>query len=211
LRIFLADMHSVLRRGLRHLLTQRPGWLVCGETQNGKDAVALVLELRPDVVILEHELAEINGVEATRLIKEALPETEILFFTTREEDYFIAEALRAGASGYILKADDENKLIKAVEMLGRHLPFLNTRASEMLLHHLSNGSPNSADSRLLTQREREIVKLLTAGNPNKEAASQLGISMKTVEAHRSAIMRKLELKSIAQLVLYAIRNGIVQP
>jgi DNA-binding NarL/FixJ family response regulator len=211
MRILLADNHDVLRRGLRFLLTGQPGWLVCGEARNGKQAVSLALELKPDIVILDQDLPEISGVEATRLIKESMAAIEILFFTTHQEDSVIAEALRAGARSYVLKSDSEDKIIEAVAALSAHLPFFSTRASEMLLDHLLNRDGQSDGTRLLTDREREIVKLLADGKSNREVASHLQISIKTVETHRSAIMQKLEFNSITDLVRYAIRNKLIEP
>jgi DNA-binding NarL/FixJ family response regulator len=211
MRIFLADNHDVLRRGLRQLLTEHSGWFVCGDAKTGKEAVKLILELKPEVVILDLDLAEINGIEVTRRIKEALPATEVLIFTTHEEDRVMAEALRAGARAYVLKSDSEEKLIEAVGTLDRHSPFFSTRASEMLLNYLLNKGAASDESPMLTDREREIVELLSYGKSNKEAASRLRISVKTVETHRAAIMRKLKLESITELVRYAIRNKIIEP
>jgi DNA-binding NarL/FixJ family response regulator len=211
MRIFLADNHDVLRRGLRHLLTGHPGWVVCGEAKNGKEAVKLIFELRPDIVILDQDLAETNGIEAARMIRQTLPATEILFFTTHEEDYVIAEALRTGARGYVLKSEGEAQIIDAVEALSKHLPFFNPRASEMLLNHLVIKGPQTDGFWVLTDREREIVRLLADGKTNKEVASLLRISVKTVETHRSALMHKLELTSITDLVRYAIRQKLIEP
>ena len=207
----MADNQDVLRRGLRLLLNGHPGWSVCGDAKTGQEAVALIRELKPDIVILDLDLPDLNGIEATRQIKEALPATEILFFTTREEDHVIAEALRAGARGYILKSESENRLTEGIEALSRHLPFFSTRVSDMLLNHLLNRTPATDELLNLSDREREIVQLLAAGTSNKETADRLHISVKTVETHRAAIMRKLGLKSISELVRYAIRNKIIDP
>jgi DNA-binding NarL/FixJ family response regulator len=185
--------------------------VVCGDAKNGTEAVKLALELKPDVVIIDQALPELNGVEATRRIKEALPETEILFLTTHGENHVIAEALRAGARSYVLKSDCEDKVIEGIEALAQHLPFFNTRASEMLLDHLLNRDAEADETRILTDREREIIQLLADGKSNKDVASSLKISIKTVESHRSAIMRKLDFKSITDLVRYAIRNKLIEP
>jgi DNA-binding NarL/FixJ family response regulator len=207
----VADNQDVLRRGLRLLLSEHPGWSVCGDAKNGRQAVALVLRLKPEIVILGLDLPDLNGIEATRQIKEALPATEILFFTTHEEDHVIAQALRAGARGYILKSESESNLIEAVEALAEHLPFFSARASEMLLDHLLNKTQEAEELLSLSEREQQIVQLLAEGKSNKETASRLQISVKTVETHRAAIMRKLELKSITELVRYAIRNKLIKP
>jgi DNA-binding NarL/FixJ family response regulator len=211
MRIFVAENHDVLRRGLRILLSGHPGWFVCGDAKTGKQAVKLISELQPDVVTVDLELPELNGIEVTRRIKEALPAAEIVFFTTHEEDQVIAEAIRAGARAYVLKSDSEDKLIEAVEALGRHAPYFTARASEMLLNNLLTDGAESDEIRILTDREREIVQLLSDGKSNKETASCLRISVKTVETHRAAIMRKLGLKSITELVRYAIRNKFIEP
>lgn len=207
----MADNQDVLRRGLRLLLNGRPGWSVCGDAKTGEEAVALIREHKPDIVVLDLDLPDLNGIEVTRQIKEALPATEILFFTTHEEDPVIAEALRAGARGYILKSESENKLIEGIDALSKHLPFFSSRVSDMLLNHLLNRTQDSNEVLSLSDREREIVQLLADGKSNKETAARLHISVKTVETHRAAIMRKLGLKSITELVRYAIRNKLIEP
>ncbi|HYR41394.1 MAG TPA: response regulator transcription factor [Terriglobia bacterium] len=211
MRIFVVDNHDVLRRGLRILLSGHPGWVVCGDAKTGTEAVRLTLELHPELVTIDLDLPDLNGIEVTRRIKEALPATEVLFFTTHEEDHVIAEALKAGARAYVLKSDSEDKLIEGVEALASHLPFFSTRASEMLLNHLLTNGVESDQVRILTEREREIVQLLAGGKSNKDAASRLRISVKTVETHRAAVMRKLGFKSITDLVRYAIRNKLIEP
>lgn len=209
--IFVADNQDVLRRGLRLLLNGRPGWSVCGDAKTGEEAVALIREHKPDIVVLDLDLPDLNGIEVTRQIKEALPATEILFFTTHEEDPVIAEALKAGARGYILKSESESKLIEGIDALSKHLPFFSSRVSDMLLNHLLNRTQDSNEVLNLSDREREIVELLATGESNKETAARLHISVKTVETHRAAIMRKLGLKSITELVRYAIRNKLIEP
>jgi DNA-binding NarL/FixJ family response regulator len=211
MRIFVADNQDVVRRGLRVLLSGQPGWLVCGDARNGREAVELVLKMRPEVVVLDVDLHEIDGIETTRRIKESLPETEVLVFTMHQEDRVIAEALKAGARGYILKSDSEDKLIEGIETVAKHQPFFSTSASEMLLSHLLDATSDPNNALNLSDREREIVLLLVDGKSNKEAASLLHISTKTVETHRAAIMRKLGLKSVTELVRYAIRNKLIQP
>jgi DNA-binding NarL/FixJ family response regulator len=210
LRILVADDHDILRKGLRFLLTEHPGWSVCGEARNGREAVELTSALKPDIVILDLELPELNGIEATQQIKRQLPKTEVLIFTMHDRENLIAESLRAGARGYVLKSDSEEKLIEGIHALAKHLPFFSTTASETLLEHLLKAA-GSEEASVLTNRERDIVQLLSKGKSNKQVASHLQISVKTVETHRSAIMRKLGLKSVAELVRYAIRNNIINP
>jgi DNA-binding NarL/FixJ family response regulator len=211
MKIFVADNHDVLRRGLRALLSGHAGWLVCGEANSGKEAVKLILEHQADIVTVDLDLPDLNGIEVTRRVKEALPTAEILFFTTHDEDHVITDALRAGARGYVLQTDSEEKVIEAVESLGRHVPFFTARASETLLRHLLNDGARPSETNVLTEREREIVQLLSDGKSNKETASRLRISVKTVETHRAAIMRKLGLNSVTELVRYAIRNKFIEP
>jgi len=207
----LADNQDVLRRGLRLLLNGNPGWSVCGEAKSGLEAVALIRELKPEIVIIDLDLPDLNGIEAARQIKEALPATEILFFTTHEEDHVIAQALRAGVRAYVLKSENEDRLIQGIEALTKHLPFFSSRVSDMLVNHLLNKTQESDELLSLSDREREIVQLLSAGESNKETASRLHISVKTVETHRAAIMRKLGLRSITELVRYSIRNKLIDP
>jgi DNA-binding NarL/FixJ family response regulator len=209
LNIFLADSHDVLRRGLRSLLSSHSGWFVCGETKSGLDAVRLVVDLKPDVVILDLDMPGLNGVDVTRQIKRKRPATGILIYTAFNEEDMTVKALMAGALGHVLKSDSEDTLIDAVTAVGRHLPFLSTKPAEILLKHMQKRG-GLDETRILTFRERKIVQLLSDGKTNKDVSAHLHISVKTVEAHRSAIMRKLGFKSISELVRYAIRNGLTQ-
>jgi DNA-binding NarL/FixJ family response regulator len=208
--ILLADGHDIVRRGLRSLTAEQSGWTVCGEARSGLDAVKLADRLHPDVVVLDLNLTELNGIEATRQIKRDRPKTEILLHTIHNEEYLISKAFAAGASGHVLKSEPEEILIEAVRTVARHVPFLSTRAAELLLNHVVKRG-GLGKGRVLTSRENEIVQLLANGKSNKHIGAQLDLSVKTVEAHRSALMRKLGLKSLPELVRYAIRNGLIQP
>jgi len=213
MRILLADDHDIVRRGLRDQLTTREGWEVCGEATNGREAVAMALKLKPDVVVLDLSMPELNGLEATRQIRRELPRTEVLIFTMHETEQLIREVLAAGARGYVLKSDAGRQLTSAVEALSHHKPFFTAKVSEALLDAFlkSNVAPDEGSVfRTLTDREREIVQMLAEGKSNKEIASQLSISVKTVENHRATVMRKLEINSIVELVHYAIRNQLVE-
>jgi DNA-binding NarL/FixJ family response regulator len=213
MRILLADDHDIVRRGLRDQLTTREGWEVCGEATNGREAVAMALRLKPDVVVLDLSMPDLNGLEATRQIRRELPRTEVLIFTMHETEQLIREVLAAGARGYVLKSDAGRQLTSAVEALSRHKPFFTAKVSEALLDAFlkSNVAPDEGSVfRTLTDREREIVQMLAEGKSNKEIASQLSISVKTVETHRATVMRKLEINSIVELVHYAIRNQLVE-
>jgi DNA-binding NarL/FixJ family response regulator len=208
IRILLADDHNVVRKGLRGTLEEYDDWNVCGEASNGREAVRLALELKPDIVVLDLTMPELNGIEATRQIKKSLPQTEILIFTMHETEEMILRAFEAGARGFVLKSDDELELVEAIKVISQHKPFFTTAASEALLDNLLR--PSIRDS-VLTDREREVVQLLAEGKANKEVAAALEISVKTAETHRATIMRKLEIDSIADLVRYAIRNGLIDP
>jgi DNA-binding NarL/FixJ family response regulator len=196
---------------LRSLLAPHPEFKVCGEASSGGEAVDLTIQLKPDLVILGIDLAELNGIDVAHSIKRIRPVTEILFYTSHDEEYLIAQALRAGARGYVLKSDSENRLLEAVQALARHLPFFTSQASQLLLRDLLKTDVKRQAGQALTARERDVVRLLADGKSNREIAFSLGISIKTVETHRSAIMRKLSLQSITDLVRYAIRNKIIQP
>src|SRR5215813_13667757 len=211
--ILLADDHDVVRRGLRDMLNAHEGWEVCGEASNGREVVDLARNLRPDVVVLDLYMPELNGLEATRQIHHELPRTEVLIFTMHETEQLVREVLAAGARGYVLKSDAGRNLVNAVEALSHHKPFFTAKVSQTLLDAYLKTPVDDEDGqsvRSLTPREREIVEMLAEGKSNKEVASRLSISVKTVETHRATVMRKLEINSIVELVHYAIRNGLVE-
>ncbi len=214
LRILLADDHEIVRRGLKELLEEPVGWTVCAEAANGREAVDLAIRTRPDVAVLDFSMPELNGLEATRRIRQSAPLVEVLVFTMHESEELIREVLAAGARGYLLKSDATRQLIPAVESLARHKPFFTGRVSEVVLEgYLKGGRTDSlggvADR--LTSREREVVQLLAEGKSNKDIARILDLSVKTVETHRATVMRKLELGSLAELIRWAIRNHIIEP
>ena len=214
LRILIADDHDVVRSGLRHLLSEHPGWEVCGEAVTGREAVAMARELVPNVAILDLTMPELNGLEATRQIKSAVPSTEVLIFTMHESERLMRDVLAAGARGYLLKSDAARHVVLAVETLAAHKPFFTSKVSETLLESFLRTAKDAQSESVadpLTAREREIVQLLAEGNSNKRIASRLNISIKTVETHRASIMRKLGVNSIAEIVRYAVRNGLAMP
>ena len=211
--ILLADDHDVVRIGLRDMLNAHEGWIVCGEAANGREAVRLAASLKPDVVILDLYMPEMNGLEAARQIRHELPRTEVLVFTMHESEQIIREVLAAGARGYVLKSDAGRQLISAVEALSHHKPFFTAKVSETLLDAYLNSTLTPDEGSVysaLTAREREIVQMLAEGKSNKEIGERLSISVKTVETHRANVMRKLGINSIVELVHYAIRNELVE-
>ena len=213
LRIVIVDDHAVVRRGVRALLESHPGWEVSAEGSTGREAVELVKRLHPDVVVLDLSLPELNGLDATRQIVKESPSTEVLVLTMHHSEQLARDVLQAGARGYVLKSDADQNLIAAVESLSQHKPFLTSKVTEFVLEGFMRQPESGSDLTprdAATPREREIIQLLAEGHSNKEVASTLGVSVKTIEAHRANIMRKLHLRSISDLVRYAIRNKIVQ-
>ena len=213
LRILLADDHKVVRQGTRALLSTVPEWEIVGEADNGRDAVSLTSELKPDIVILDIGMPELNGLDATRQIKKKLPETEVLIFTGQETEELVHDVFDSGARSYIMKTDAADHLIDAIKALSEHKHFFTSRISEIVFARYiqEKGTLEGAPEKSrITDREREIVQLLAEGKSSKEIATILGISVRTVETHRAAIMKKLGLKSFSELVRYAVRNKIVE-
>jgi DNA-binding NarL/FixJ family response regulator len=214
LRILVVDDHDIIRRGLKQLLTARQGWEVCGEAKTGREAVSMAEQLKPDMVVMDISMPDLNGLEAARRIHKVLPKTGILILTMHFSDQLVRDVVDSGARGYILKSDADKELVSAVEAIANRRTFFTARASEMLLDgfsRLNSGAePKLPPRNRLTSREREIVQLLAEGKSSKEVAVALGISVKTAETHRANIMRKLELHSVSELVRYAIKNQIIE-
>lgn len=213
LRILIVDDHAVVRRGVRSLLESEAGWEISGEATTGREAVDMARRLQPDVIVMDLSLPELNGLDATRQILKDSPRSEILVLTMHHSEELARDVLHAGARGYVLKSDADQSLIAAVKSLREHKPFLSSKVTEFVLDDYlrrTDALEEALTHEAVTAREREIIQLLAEGKSNKEAASILGISVKTIEAHRANIMRKLRLRSVSELVRYAIRNKIVQ-
>jgi DNA-binding NarL/FixJ family response regulator len=215
-RILVADDHEVVRQGLRALLEAQPGWQVCGEAITGREAVQKVTQLKPDLVVLDITMPDLNGLEALRQIVKSAPRTQVLVLTVHESDEIVDRVLAAGARGYLLKTDAGRDLVAAVDALSQRKSFFTPRVAERVLEGYINrnrkqkkreGSITPMDDSL-TQREREIIQLLAEGRSTKEVATQLSISIHTAVTHRANIMRKLKIHSVSDLVRYAIRNNL---
>jgi DNA-binding NarL/FixJ family response regulator len=215
LRILLADDHEIVRRGLCALLQKHEGWEICGEATDGREALEKAKELKPDVVIVDIGMPNLNGLDATRRLLQYDPNFKVIVLTVSDADQVVREALDAGARGFVLKSDAARDLVAAIEALQSRRMFFTPRVNDLLLagflekgHAVSPSQPPNLPT--LTAREREVTQLLAEGKSSKEAASLLNLSTKTVETHRSNIMRKLSLHSIRDLVVYAIKNKIIQ-
>jgi DNA-binding NarL/FixJ family response regulator len=214
LRILIADDHEVMREGLRALIEHEPGWQVCGTARNGREAVDSAKRLKPEVVVLDMTMPELDGLEALRQIKHALPNTEVMIFSAHHSEEVIEQLFDAGAKSYIQKSDAGRHLVAAIKSLAEHKPFFTPEISGILFSRFFSadaGKKQSGAEHSLTVREREIVRLLAEGYSNKEIASSLGISVRTAETHRATLMHKLDIDSLAALVRYAIRNNIIEP
>ena len=213
LRILIADDHDIVREGLRRLLQPQAHWTICDEASTGREAVEKAKQHQPHVVVMDFSMPELNGLEATRQIRKALPGTEVLILTMHDSEQLAREILAAGARGFLLKTHARQHLVSAVTALAEHQPFFDAKVSALLLENFLNPEstgPGPSPGSRLTPREREILQLIAEGCTNKEVAARLAVSVKTIEAHRSNIMNKLDLHSASQLVLYAVRNNIVQ-
>jgi two-component system, NarL family, response regulator NreC len=207
IRILLADDHAVVRQGFKMILGAQPDMEIVGEAGNGRDAVELAEKLRPEVVVMDVAMPELNGIEATRRITEAAPHTRVLALSMHKDSVYVRETLRAGARGYLLKDSPAGELLTAVRAVASGQGYLSPEVSNAVLDDYRRHVSNPID--LLTSREREVLQMLAEGKTNKEIAGVLNLSVYTVDAHRGRIMEKLNLHSINELVRFAVRNGLV--
>jgi DNA-binding NarL/FixJ family response regulator len=217
LRLLVADDHDVVRKGVRMLLEEQPGWEVAAEAANGREAVEKAQLVQPDVTILDLSMPELNGLEAAREILKTV-QTKILILTMYDSDPLIRQTLEAGARGYLLKSDAGKDLVSAVDALRRNKTFFTPKVAQMVLEGYL-GRPtkdneaedtNRKNGLRLTARQKQILQLLAEGKSSKEVAVTLNISVKTAETHRANIMRRLDCHSVTELVRYAIRNHIIE-
>jgi DNA-binding NarL/FixJ family response regulator len=209
MRVLIADDHGIVRSGLRLLLERQPDIEVVAEAADGAEARELAVRERPDLAILDVKMPKLTGLQATREIKRQVPETAVLILSMHDDERYLFEALKAGASGYVLKAQADTDLLEAIRAVQRGEPFLTPDAQRALITDLlERGTPSDEE---LTPREEEVVKLVAEAHTSKEIAEILHLSEKTVENHRANAMRKLGMRDRVELVRYAIRKGLVEP
>ena len=207
IRILLADDHAVVRQGFKMILGAQPDMEIVGEAGNGREAVELTEQLKPDVVVMDVAMPELNGIEATRRVTEAAPHTRVIALSMHKDSVYVREVLRAGARGYLLKDSGAGDLVSAVRAIAQGEGYLSPAVSNAVLDDYRRHVTNPID--LLSTREREVLQMLAEGKTNKEIAGILNLSVYTVDAHRGRIMEKLNLHSINELVRFAVRNGLI--
>ncbi len=213
LRILLADDHTLVRQGLRKILESQPGWEVVGEAGDGRDAVQYALDLQPDVIVMDIAMPRLNGIEALQQIERRSPDTRVLALSMYADEAYVTRAVKAGAHGYLLKDSADADLIQAVTALSEGKSFFSPAVAKVLLdEYVRQLTERGIEDRFetLSEREREVFQLIAEGHSNKEVATLLHISPTTVETHRAHIMEKLDLHSTADIVLCAVRKGIVR-
>ena len=208
IRILLADDHAVVRQGFKMILAAQPDMEIVGEAANGREAVELAEQLRPDVVVMDVSMPELNGIEATRRLASSVPHVRVVALSMHKDSVYVREILRAGARGYLLKDSGAADLVAAIRAVASGESYLSPAVSNAVLDDYRRHATNPID--LLTSREREVLQMLAEGKTNKEIAGVLNLSVYTVEAHRGRIMEKLNLHSIGELVRFAVRNGLIE-
>ncbi|MDD5092357.1 MAG: response regulator transcription factor [Candidatus Wallbacteria bacterium] len=209
-KILLVDDHKMVRDGLRNLILRHPGFVVIGESATGADGIRLAEELKPDIVIMDISLPDLNGVEATRRIVSRNPETQVLVLSMHADRRFVLESLKAGATGYVLKDQPFEELVTAIESALKKRIFVSAPVAGALIMDFIKRSENDPDSvfTVLSDRDREVLRLYADGKSTKEIARLLSLSVKTIETYRKQIMDRLEIRSIAELTKHAIREGL---
>jgi DNA-binding NarL/FixJ family response regulator len=207
MRILLADDHAVVRQGFGRILAAQSDMEVIGEAGNGREAVELAEQLKPDVVVMDVSMPELNGIEATRRLMKAAPRTRVLALSMHKDSVYVREILRAGAQGFLLKDANDLDLLAAVRAVGQGQGYISPSVSEAVLSDYRKHVSDPID--LLTSREREVLQLIAEGKTNKEIAAALNLSVYTVDAHRGRIMEKLNLHSTGEIVRFAMRNGLI--
>jgi DNA-binding NarL/FixJ family response regulator len=210
-RILVVDDHSVVRRGVRAMLANNRRWKVCGEAASGNESVVKARALHPDAIVMDITMNDENGLEATRRILRSVAQAKILILTMHESEQVVSEVLKAGAHGYVLKSDADHDLVAGIEALAQGRTFFTTKVARMVVDGYIHSTAHNSGDNVLSARQREVRRLLAFGKANKEAAADLGLSAKTIEAHRRSIMQKLKLKSFSEMVRYAIREQIIEP
>ena len=212
LRILLADDHTVVRQGLRKVIEERPEWQVVAEAGDGREAVRLVEQFRPDVAVLDVAMPLLNGIEATRQITRRAPQTRVLVLSMYSDEAYVTQMLKAGATGYLLKDSADVDLLQAVQAVSQGKSFFSPAVARLMSDDYARQRGENAVDRYesLSDREREIFQLVAEGKTNKEIAALLFISPSTVETHRARIMDKLDLHSAAEIVLHAVRRGVIR-
>jgi DNA-binding NarL/FixJ family response regulator len=210
LRILIADDHEIVRKGVRDVIEGHPGWVVCGEASDGQEALELALKEKPDLAVLDVSLPILNGVALTRRLRKECPKVRVLLFTMHDDDETVSGGLAAGARGYVLKSDSESHLEDAISALHANRLYFSSPVSELLLDAALNERKRSR-LESFTIRELEVAQLIAEGNGNKQIARLLDISIKTVESHRAAAMRKAGVRTAAEFVRFAIKHNLIQP
>lgn len=212
-RVFIADDHAIVRRGVRSLLADQPHIEVCGEAATGAETIDSIQKMKPNLVILDVTMPELNGLEAARIIREESPETDVMILSMHFSADFAREVLLAGAMAYVLKSDADRELLAAVDHVRHHQRFFTGQLTASMMEIFLEGqNPDAArdPGAILSPRQLEILQFLAEGNSNKQIADALNISTRTVESHRHHIMRKMEFRSFSELVRFAVRNNLVE-